>query len=89
MGVYHNDLIGNATVTLAGGRLRLAFGNPAFGGPLVPWNHDTFRVTWKNPLFGKSYVSFALDALAHPEALRLSGLSAVFERVRAPTSRTR
>ncbi|MGH8160808.1 MAG: serine hydrolase [Gammaproteobacteria bacterium] len=83
-GVYRNKLVGDVTVSVVNSRLKLAFGNPDFSGFLVPWHGNTFQVPWKNPLFGKSYVSFDLDALSRPVALRFAEPSGRFARVRGP-----
>jgi CubicO group peptidase (beta-lactamase class C family) len=60
-GTYADTLYGNATVTLEQGRLVLRYG-PAFTGDLTHWHYDTFRVTWRHPRLGSSFVTFTLDA---------------------------
>ncbi len=49
-GRYHSDLSGAAQVTLRDGRLWFSY-NPRHEGPLTHVRHDTFRVTWTDPIF--------------------------------------
>jgi CubicO group peptidase (beta-lactamase class C family) len=64
VGPYANELYGDASVTLEGGKLYLRF-NEAAQGALEHWQNDTFRITWSNPLFveavGKTPISFIIS----------------------------
>ena len=63
-GTYANELYGEASVTLEGGKLYLRF-NEAAQGALEHREKDTFRITWSNPLFveavGKTPISFLIN----------------------------
>lgn len=80
-GTYRNDFYGDVKVSLARGKLELAFGNPDFSATLVPWDHDTFQAPWRERLFGNGYVTFDLDALGGVKDLRLAGVNQRFERI--------
>lgn len=79
-GDYIDDLDGSASVKLGHGKLVLSLGNPDFTGDLVPWHGNTFRVSWRNTLYGDDYATFDVDALGKPVRLGLAGLSLHFER---------
>lgn len=59
-GTYSDSLFGTATVRHDGGRLTLSVGTQQ--GDLVHWQHDVFRVHWRQSLDDPGYVSFTLDA---------------------------
>ncbi|HUF04404.1 MAG TPA: serine hydrolase [Aridibacter sp.] len=59
-GTYKNDLYGDVTVKLEGGKLSVRFG-PAFEGELEHWHYDTFRANFSGPLGGKAPVMFSLN----------------------------
>jgi CubicO group peptidase (beta-lactamase class C family) len=64
VGTYANELYGEASVTLADGKLYLRFNEEAQGA-LEHWEGETFRISWSNPFFveavGKTPVSFLID----------------------------
>jgi len=62
VGVYidPDSLYGEAEITLEEGQLIVRYG-PAFTGDLSHWHYETFRATWRDPMLGKSFVTFALD----------------------------
>ena len=59
-GTYSDPLYGQATVSLSNGHLVLTRGSE-FVGDLEPWNHDTFRVTWRYRFLGHDFVQFGLS----------------------------
>jgi hypothetical protein len=68
VGGYSDPLYGRATVSLVDGRLVLARGGE-FVGDLQPWNHDTFRVTWRYRFLGDDFVQFGLSPAGSANAL--------------------
>jgi CubicO group peptidase (beta-lactamase class C family) len=58
-GTYADSLYGTATVVLSNGRLTLQAGTAT--GQLEHWQYDLFRVTWPDPFWDPTYVSFAID----------------------------
>jgi len=58
-GTYADSLYGTATVGLTNGRLTLQAGSAS--GQLEHWQYDVFRVTWPDPFWDATYVSFAID----------------------------
>ena len=50
---------GEIKVSVDGDKLMLT-GPGIAGGPLEHWQYDQFRVTWKDPQFGKDDVLFIL-----------------------------
>ena len=68
VGTYSDPLYGQATVSLSDGHLVLARGSE-FVGDLEPWNHDTFRVTWRYRFLGQDFVQFGLSAGGKADAL--------------------
>ncbi len=68
VGTYSDPLYGEATVSLADGHLVLRRGTE-FVGDLEPWNHDTFRVTWRYRFLGNGFVQFALSPAGSADAL--------------------
>jgi CubicO group peptidase (beta-lactamase class C family) len=69
-GTYSDPLYGRATVSLGGGKLVLTRGSE-FVGDLEPWNHDTFRVTWRYRFLGEDFVQFALSPAGTAGALNI------------------
>jgi hypothetical protein len=67
-GIYSDPLFGQATVSLANGHLVLTRGSE-FIGDLEPWNHDTFRVTWRYRFLGHDFVQFGLSPAGNADAL--------------------
>ena len=67
-GIYSVPLYGQATVSLSDGHLMLARGSE-FVGDLEPWNHDTFRVTWRYHFLGHDFVQFGLSPGGRADAL--------------------
>jgi CubicO group peptidase (beta-lactamase class C family) len=69
-GIYSDPLYGRATVSLSNGKLVLKRGNE-FVGDLEPWNHDTFRVTWRYRFLGEDFVQFGLSPAGTADALHI------------------
>lgn len=78
-GTYDNEMYGDAKVTEENGKLVLRYG-PAFTGELEHWHYDTFRVTWRDPMLGKGFVTFTLDAKGKTSEIKVEDL-ADFKRV--------
>lgn len=83
VGTYSDPFYGTASVRQEGGRLVLHLGNPMFVGDLQHWNGDTFRVQWRYRFYGKTYVTFDVDALGRPARLSFAQLPARYERAPA------
>jgi hypothetical protein len=67
-GTYSDPLYGQAIVSLSNGHLVLNRGSE-FVGDLEPWNHDTFRVTWRYRFLGQDFVQFGLSPSGNADAL--------------------
>jgi CubicO group peptidase (beta-lactamase class C family) len=68
VGSYSDPLYGQANVSLAKGHLVLQRGSD-FVGDLEPWNHDTFRVTWRYRFLGQDFVQFGLSPAGKADTL--------------------
>ena len=79
-GTYRNRLYGDVRITMENGHLVLDYA-PDYVADLEHWHHDTFRVVWRRPGFGRDFVTFALNRDAESDELDLSGFGE-FERVR-------
>ena len=83
-GTYEQPLLGIVTVSspAAGdGRVTVQVGRGQIGD-LSHWHYDTFRITWRNPLFGTALATFALDPSGAPSRLFIEELGD-FRRVAA------
>lgn len=60
-GTYENDLYGKISFAEENGRLvvRLAH-SPTYTGDLRHWENDKFRVTWRDPVAEKTFLTFAV-----------------------------
>lgn len=73
VGTYHNDILGDAVVTLASGRLHLEVAaHPGLVASLRHDDHDTFDAPWSDRYLGNSAVTFATDAHGRATSLRFS-----------------
>lgn len=75
-GTYEQPLLGGVTVSSPGageGRATLQVGR-GLVGDLSHWHYDTFRITWRNPLFGTALATFALDPSGAPSRLYIEEL---------------
>jgi len=70
-GTYADSLYGTATVTLVNGRLAIQAGTVS--GQLEHWHYDLFRVTWPDPFWDPTYISFGLDPDGTVGELRIVG----------------
>ena len=70
-GAYRDSLFGEATVSLADGRLRFAFGEMA--GELEHWHLDTFRARFAKRTLGRPLVTFTVDPDGRPAQLAIVG----------------
>jgi CubicO group peptidase (beta-lactamase class C family) len=77
-GTYRDTLYGDVTVRLENGHLVLQ--SDTSSADLEHWNYDTFRAVWRDPMRGKQFATFELDARANPSRLKLEDL-ATFLRV--------
>jgi hypothetical protein len=59
-------------VTSGEGRLSLQIG-AGFDGALEHWHYDTFRVTWKDRIMGRAFVTFRLDVRGQVAAMDVQG----------------
>jgi len=72
-GDYQSEMYGDAKVTFEGGKLLAHFG-PNFTGELEHWNYDTFRVTWRDKMQGKMFVTFRLNRQGKAEGMNIERL---------------
>jgi CubicO group peptidase (beta-lactamase class C family) len=95
-GVYEQPLLGPVTIQAAGNAtgatgatggdrpMTLQVGH-GLVGDLSHWHYDTFRITWRNPLFGTALATFALDPSGAPSRLTIEELGD-FRRAAGPKS---
>jgi len=62
-GTYEDAWYGDVTVTLVGGKLRMALGHtPQLQGEMVHWQHDTFLARWDDrEMRADAFVTFQLN----------------------------
>lgn len=60
-GTYNSEMYGDFEIDLVDGKLVAHFG-PNYMGDLEHWNYDTFQVTWRDPVMGKGFMQFCLNA---------------------------
>lgn len=72
-GMYRNEMYGDAKFAMTDGKLTSEFG-PYFNGNLEHWHYDTFRVSWRDSMGGKSLVVFKLNAKGQPDTVSIEGL---------------
>lgn len=73
-GKYQSEMYGDAQVDFDNGKLVAHFG-PNFTGDLEHWHYDTFRVKWRDPIQGKGFVNFRLNAQGKIDQLNIEGIS--------------
>lgn len=81
-GSYESDMYGIAKFAHENQKLVVHFG-PNFTGDLQHWHFDTFRVTWRDPMQGKGFVNFKLNAQGKADVVSIENLSD-FTRVPEP-----
>jgi CubicO group peptidase (beta-lactamase class C family) len=69
-GSYESDLYGRVSVREEGRRL-LAEDFAGRRATLEHWHYDTFRATWEDPMLGRNFVTFGLDAAGSPALLTM------------------
>ena len=84
-GTFQSDMYGETKVALENEKLVVHFG-PNFTGDLQHWNYDTFRVVWRDPMQGKSFVNFRLNNQGKVEVVNIDGISE-FTRVPEPANK--
>lgn len=60
-GKYRSEMYGDAEIKFENGKLTAHFG-PSFNGELEHWHYDTFQVKWLDPVMGKGFMQFNLNA---------------------------
>ncbi|MDQ3516037.1 MAG: DUF3471 domain-containing protein, partial [Gemmatimonadota bacterium] len=70
-GTYSDSLYGQVSIRVDGDKL-VADAGPSWVGDVVHWHYDTFRITWRDPMMGRSFATFTLGPSAKVETLRLS-----------------
>ena len=78
-GTYADSLYGRVEVALEDGGLVLRYTDD-YTADLAHWHHDTFRANWRRPGYGRSFITFALDARARVRTMEVPGFT-VFRRV--------
>ena len=81
-GTFESDMYGATKIALENDKLVVRFG-PNFTGDLEHWHYDTFRVTWRDPMQGKGFVNFKLNAQGKADVVSIENLSE-FTRVPEP-----
>ena len=69
-GTYSNSLYGEMTVAVEDDSLVVQYWDD-FIGDLEHWHHDIFRVVWRRPDAGRSFVRFTLDERARITAMEV------------------
>jgi CubicO group peptidase (beta-lactamase class C family) len=84
-GAYADSMYGQLQVQAQDGKLHLTIGR-AFAGELEHWHFDTWRARWRDPMLGRSFVSFTLDAEAKVQQVSVDagGGAMVFRRLPTP-----
>ena len=72
-GTYQNEMYGDAKFAFKDGKLTSEFG-PNFSGDLEHWHYDTFRVVWRDPMEGRAFVNFKLNAKGQPDTVTIEGI---------------
>jgi CubicO group peptidase (beta-lactamase class C family) len=79
-GTYDDPMYGPATVGRENGKLVFSGGGLIDALDLEHWHHDTFRGTWRDPIFGKAMLTFRLNPDGSVGGLKVDGLEAEFTR---------
>jgi CubicO group peptidase (beta-lactamase class C family) len=78
-GKYQSEMYGDAEIKFSEGKLTAQFG-PNFNGDLEHWNYDTFQVKWRDPVQGKGFMQFRLNAMGKVEAVDFGNMGS-FKRM--------
>src|SRR5438445_2812760 len=79
-GTYADSLFGTATLGMSDGRLTLQAGTAK--GQLEHWQYDVFRVTWQDPFWDPTYVTFGIDPDGSVGEVRVVEGDQVYRRVK-------
>jgi CubicO group peptidase (beta-lactamase class C family) len=71
-GTYADSLIGNVTVTMENGKLRIRTSS-THAGTLEHWEYDTFRVHWDFAWEGTEFATFTIGRDGTPSRLDIGG----------------
>jgi hypothetical protein len=75
-GRYTDQMYGDATITMEGGKLVLRFVPArAFADDLEHWQYDTFVAHWRTPGLPDAYVTFALTPQGTIESMKMVPVS--------------
>ncbi|PYP66020.1 MAG: serine hydrolase [Gemmatimonadetes bacterium] len=86
-GAYADSLVGDVTVSLENGKLRLR-ASSTHVGTLEHWEYDTFRLRWDNSWEGTQFATFTIGRDGVPSRLDLGGaMLRRVERQRASAQR--
>jgi CubicO group peptidase (beta-lactamase class C family) len=72
-GVFADSMYGDVHVRVREGKLAASIG-PFFAGTLEHWHFNTFRATWDNPVLGRVFLTFMIDAKGKADALEVENL---------------
>lgn len=71
-GRYINTTYGDATVSEKDGTLTVHLAaSPTYIGDLEHWHYDTFLSRWRDPIAGKTFVSFTLNSKGEVDEMKL------------------
>jgi CubicO group peptidase (beta-lactamase class C family) len=71
-GTYENEVYGTATVAEGDGKLVVRLdASPTYIGDLEHWQFDTFLSRWRDPVAGRTFVSFMLNGRGEVAEMRL------------------
>lgn len=73
-GVYTEPVTGDIQIRMENGHLVFDY-NPRYLGDLKHWHYETFRVTWRHPIFDmshKSFLTFRLDDDGNIDGFRVT-----------------
>jgi CubicO group peptidase (beta-lactamase class C family) len=73
-GIYRDSLFGDVQILQAGEKLQLHY-SPIREGSLEHWENDTFLLTWTQPRFGTSLVSFVVKSAGTITGVEVQGLT--------------
>jgi len=78
-GTYSDSMYGDASVRVENGALHASLG-AAFDGTLEHWHYDTFRAAWRDPMLGKTMLTFVLGTDGKVAQLKAEGLADFVKR---------
>jgi len=80
-----DSLYGEEVVGFHDGVLTLS-SSPAFQGILEHWHYDTFRAIWKDPMLGKSLVTFSANHEGKINKMQVEGVGEFTRKPEVPDS---